>query len=514
MPQPASVPGCSRVVVIGGGLAGLASAAVLARSGLQVTLLESRPRLGGRAGSIVDRHTGQLIDNCQHVAMGCCTSFQYFCEMTGCSDLFKTQKTLHFVAPERSGEVPSIVPFRGHPFPAPAHLALSLARMPWFTLSEKRAIARGLRRLSRDRISESHDSAESFAAWLTRNGQPETVQQRFWHTVLVSALSETLDRISVWHARKVFVDGFLSNRRGWEVSIPTVPLGEIYDGRIADALSQAGVEIRTGTGITKILMQSGQVTAVELRDGSFVTGDEFVLSVPHWICRLLLPADLLGSPPIEDSGGTQAAFGQSAGQPTDAAGLPAGSSLEQAISRIETASIASAHLWFDEPLTSLPHAVLLDRMSQWFFNHSQRKPAHSQPSAPRSGEFYCQVVVSAAGHLSSRSESEILDTVEAELKSIWPGSRHARRLHGRVLTEHRAVFAPLPGVNAFRPAQQSAAGNLQLAGDWTQTGWPSTMEGAVRSGFLAARNILMRNGSGLELPGPLPRSPLFRLFFA
>ena len=103
--------------------------------------------------------------------------------------------------------------------------------------------------------------------------------------------------------------------------------------------------------------------------------------------------------------------------------------------------------------------------------------------------------------------------MEAELKSIWPGSRQSTRLHGRVLTEHRAVFAPLPGVDAFRPAQQSAAENLQLAGDWTQTGWPSTMEGAVRSGFLAARNILVRQGGSLELPGALPQSLMFRLLF-
>jgi len=516
MPQPATIPDRSRVVVIGGGLAGLAAASILARRGLQVTLLESRPRLGGRASSIVDRETGQVIDNCQHVAMGCCTSFRHFCEMTGCADLFETQQTLHFVAPASPGRSPRIVPFRGHPLPAPAHLALSLARMPWFTFAEKRAVARGLRMLSRDRHSESNDSAESFAEWLTRNGQPETVQQRFWHTVLVSALSETLDRISVWHARKVFVDGFLSNRSGWEVSIPTAPLGEIYDGRIARALTAAGVEIRTGSGITRVLMQAGRVTAVELRDGTLVTGDEFVLSVPHWVCRTLLPADFLRSLPAGDTGERAQDSGQFADQHT---GSVAHSSLEHAISQIETAPIASAHLWFDQPLTDLPHAVLLDRTSQWFFNHSHKARTGSvapddcdtQPSAP--GKFYCQVVISAAGQLSSCSESDILDTVEAELKSIWPGSRQSTRLHGRVLTEHRAVFAPLPGVDAFRPAQQSAAENLQLAGDWTQTGWPSTMEGAVRSGFLAARNILVRQGGSLELPGALPQSLMFRLLF-
>ena len=209
----------SRVVIVGGGLAGLAAASVLAPRGFDVTLFESRPRLGGRASSIVDRETGRTIDNCQHVTMGCCTSFRHFCETTGCADLFETQQTLHFVEPP-SDRAPRIVPFRSVALPAPAHLSLTLARMPWFSLREKSAIARGLRALSRDRQSETDDSAESFAEWLTRHRQPEAVQSRFWHTVLVSALSETLDRVSVRHARKVFVDGFLSNRHGWSRSRP------------------------------------------------------------------------------------------------------------------------------------------------------------------------------------------------------------------------------------------------------------------------------------------------------
>ncbi|MBC8290668.1 MAG: FAD-dependent oxidoreductase, partial [Planctomycetes bacterium] len=239
MPDNAPTSDRPRVIVIGGGLAGLAAASVLAPRGFNVTLLESRPRLGGRASSIVDRETGRTIDNCQHVTMGCCTSFRHFCETTGCADLFDTQKTLHFVEPPHSDRPPRIIPFRGIPLPAPAHLSLALARMPWFSFAEKRAIARGLRALSRDLSSETDDSKETFAEWLTRHGQPEPVQTRFWHTVLVSALSETLDRISVRHARKVFVDGFLSNRRGWEVSIPTAPLGEIYDERIARPLREA-----------------------------------------------------------------------------------------------------------------------------------------------------------------------------------------------------------------------------------------------------------------------------------
>lgn len=494
MPDPASNSDRPKVIVIGGGLAGLAAASVLAPRGFEVTLLESRPRLGGRASSIVDRETGLTIDNCQHVTMGCCTSFRHFCETTGCADQLETQKTLHFVEPPAGVRAPRIVPFRGIPLPAPAHLSLALLRMPWFSLSEKRSIARGLRSLSRDRSCETLDSRESFAEWLARHGQPEVVQTRFWHTVLVSALSETLDRVSVRHARKVFVDGFLSNRRGWEVSIPTVSLGKIYDERIARSLRDFGVQLRTSTGVKEIQLEGHAAKSAELRDGTTLKGDDFVLAVPHWLCSSLLPGEVFSS----------VALARSPHSEGDGRGEGAGSSsLSEALNQIETAAIASAHFWFDRPLTWLPHATFLDRTSQWFFNRGQ----------DTEGRHYCQVVISAAGELASRSESMILNEVEAELKEVWPEASQAKRLHGRVITEHRAVFAPLPGVDGLRPPQQSPIENLQLAGDWTQTSWPSTMEGAVRSGYLAARNILARHGQSFELPENLPASWLYRLLF-
>lgn len=502
MPNATSTSDRPKVIVIGGGLAGLAAASVLAPRGFEVTLLESRPRLGGRASSIIDGETGQTIDNCQHVTMGCCTAFRHFCETTGCVNLFETQKTLHFVEPPAADRLPRIVPFRGIPLPAPAHLSLALARMPWFSLSEKRAIARGLRALSRDRSCEAQDSRESFAEWLTRHGQGQVVQSRFWHTVLVSALSETLDRISVRHARKVFVDGFLSNRHGWEVSIPTAPLGEIYDERIARSLRDTGVNVRTSAGAKEIRLEGQVAKSAELRDGTTLTGDEFVLAVPHWLCSSMLPGEVLSTIPAQAP--SPPSGGEGRGEGTSAASVIRPASLAKALDQIETAPIASAHFWFDRPLTSLPHATLLDRTSQWFFNRGQ----------DAEGRHYCQVVISAAGELASRSEAAILDEVEAELKAIWPQASQAKRLHGRVITEHRAVFAPLPGVDDLRPAQQSSIENLQLAGDWTQTGWPSTMEGAVRSGYLAARNILARHGQSFELPENLPSSWLYRLLFA
>ncbi len=493
-----------RVVVIGGGLAGLAAASALSSRGMSVTVLESRPRLGGRASSITDRDTGETIDNCQHVAMGCCTSFRAFCEETGCEDLFQTQQELYFVGPPGQAKV---VRFAASSLPAPLHLASSFLKMPWFTLGEKMQIAFGLRALAKDAMKTDC----SFQEWLDGQRQSETVQRRFWHLVLVSALSESLDRISLRHARKVFVDGFLASREGWQVSIPTVPLDDVYESRISAALRKHGADIRVKAGVRRLLIHDGRISGVELRDGSEISADEFVLAVPHYLVKTMLPDEMAIHPDVA------------------------------ALDRLETAPIASVHLWYDQPLTDLPHATFVDRLSQWMFNRTvlgRRVCLDAQPDsavrqdAPYSvadrsmaplpkgegendGGCCLQVVISAAHDLSAMSEDDVIAKVDSELREVWPESCDAKLIRGRMITEHRAVFSPLPGVDELRPVQQSPIPNLQFAGDWTRTGWPATMEGAVRSGYLAAENVLRRGGFCESIvAAELSKARLYRILFS
>ena len=172
-----------------------------------------------------------------------------------------------------------------------------------------------------------------------------------------------------------------------------------------------------------------------------------------------------------------------------------------------TAPIASLHLWFDRPITSLPHATLVGRLSQWLFNRSR-------PEATGRTTHYYQVVISDAREVAQRPQADVIAEVVSELKSIWPESVSAELLHSRTVIEHKAVFSPLPGSDKLRPLQQSPIANLQLAGDWTCTGWPSTMEGAVRSGFLAAENVLGQLGRSANWLQPdLPISALSRWMF-
>ena len=466
----------SQVVIVGAGLAGLAAAVALAARGLKVTLLESRPRLGGRASSIVDRETGQTIDNCQHVAMGCCTNFWHFCETVGCRDLFEPQPALFFVGPPRttaSGKPrpPAIVPFQAGPLPVPAHLALSFARMSWFTLTEKISLGRALRALAQ-RSEDATD--EAFSDWLERQHQSPATIEYFWKVVLVSALSETLERTSLTQARKVFVDGFLSNRTGWQVSIPRVPLDEIYGSRITGWLDQHNVEVRLKAGVARLVPDGDRISGVVLRTGETIAAEHVIVAAPWYLVAELLPESMAQHESI------------------------------QRLTKIETAPIASVHLWFDRPITDLPHAVLIDRLGQWLFNRTSPGDA---------GRFYYQVIISAAFDLASKSEAEVLAQIVRELAAIWPAARAATLLHARLITEHKAVFSPRPGIDELRPVQQTSVPNLQLAGDWTRTGWPSTMEGAVRSGYFAAENVLRQLGRAESIVQPeLPTTLLARWF--
>ena len=193
----------------------------------------------------------------------------------------------------------------------------------------------------------------------------------------------------------------------------------------------------------------------------------------------------------------------------------------QGIKQLEPAPISSIHLWFDRPITDLPHAVLVDRLCQWVFNRTAIEAIQiQQVSEPNSNKarlvdaYYYQIVISASHNLEGCSKEEIQEKVLKELTDVWPIVANAKLLHSRQVTEHRAVFSPVPGVDALRPVQQSPVANLQLAGDWTQTGWPATMEGAVRSGYLAASNILKRRGHHDDVLQPdLPTATLSRLIF-
>jgi len=450
-------------LIIGGGLAGLAAATALAPRGFAVTLLESRNRLGGRASSFQDVASGQLVDACQHVSMGCCTNLTHFCRSIGIDRLLEPQRCLYFMTPDRR-----MSRFRADGWPAPLHLARSFLGAHYLTLGEKLRIAWGLACLQR--TPEHADPP--FRDWLARHGQTPRTVDRFWGLVLTSALNETSDRIGLRYARKVFVDGFLRHRRGFEVELPRVPLGRLYGDELLSWLRQHQVDLQLQRGVKRLHLEAGRATGVELRSGEMLQADWYVSAVPFERLLDLLPPETIAA---------HSYFGN--------------------LRRLETSPITSVHLWFDRPVLDLPHVVLIDCVSQWVFNRGLTT-AECARKANGQGEYYLQVVVSAARQFRDLNNEEIQKRVLEELGRLFSGVRQARLLRARVVTEHAATFSAVPGVDQWRPPQASPLGNLLVAGDWTATGWPATMEGAVRSGYLAAEALLQRQGTKVRLVQP------------
>jgi len=281
----------SSTVIVGGGLAGLATATALAGRGVSVTLLESRPRLGGRASSFVDRTTGELIDNCQHVNMGCCTNFQHFCRMIGLVHLLRRETELYFIGPD--GVTNRFFAAR---LPAPLHLWPAIRKLSYLSAVDLRQLIKGLRALVR--VDPARPRAQPFSEWLQDHRQTPAAIERFWHVVLVSALSETLDRIGVSQARKVFVDAFLANRRGWEVQVPSVPLDDFYGTPLTEWLTSRGATLRLQTRVKRIVLEGDTVESVELRNGERLPADHVIVTVPHYLALPLFPEQLRAHPQL------------------------------------------------------------------------------------------------------------------------------------------------------------------------------------------------------------------------
>lgn len=434
------------VTVVGGGLAGIAAACALADSGFHVQLLERRPYLGGRASSYEHPGTGETIDNCQHVLIGRCTALLDIYRRLGVQDRIRWYDRFTFLTP--GGQASVIEPSA---LPAPFHSSPSFLRAPAFSLRDKIAIARGLAHFLR---ALPPDSPEDFASWLHHHGQTQRAVDRFWKPVLVSALNEDLDRISVHYAAKVFRESFLLSPESGRMGIPSIPLSELYNQAIGYIRDRRG-EVCLRTNVDGI-RQTGDGWEVSA-SGSTVSSHALILALSFEAMAALLPT-----------------------LPQNQAGLDLGQHLAQ----FEHSPITGIHLWLDREVTQLEHAVLLDTTIQWMFNKSRLQPAHRE-----AGVSYLELVVSASKSLVPMSRQEIIDLAMRELPLFFPEVSSARLLKAAVVKEVRATYSVRPGLDSIRASAASPWPGIFLAGDWTATGWPATMEGAARSGYIAAEAL-------------------------
>jgi squalene-associated FAD-dependent desaturase len=455
------------VAVVGGGLAGLAAACALAEAGFRITLFERRPYLGGRASSYQHPGTGQVVDNCQHVLLGCCTNLIAFYQRTGVADKIRWWDSLTFFEPGGRASV-----IGSSPLPAPLHTSLSFLRASCLSFVDKFSIARAMLSLMR---SLPRDTGETFLDWLHRHGQTPRAIERFWKTVLVSALNEDLDRMSVSYAAQVFRESFLKSAAAGRMGVPTVPLTELYNA--------AGDYIRARNGDVQFRVPIDcfrpQESTVILTSGSQeLLFDYAVIAVPFDGLERMLPRESEAD------------------------------SLRTMLARFEPSPITGIHLWFDRQITNLDHAVLLDRTIQWMFHKSRL-----QERGEKDGS-YIELVVSSSKGLVERSRTEIIELALQELREFFPAAREAQLLKSTVIKEVHATYSPAPGLDGYRPGNVTAWPGVFLAGDWTNTGWPATMEGAVRSGYFAAQALARAAGinDARYLVPDLPPTGLMRLF--
>jgi len=445
-----------RIAIVGGGLAGLSAAHSLAtslkHSGLnpEIILYESRRKTGGRAGSFTDPKTGQCVDYCQHVAMGCCTNLIDLIDQCGMSDQWTRHRQLSFLHPDFP--VSTFNPSDW--LPAPLHLLPTLGKLAYLSPRQRREIRSGMFKLMRTRS----DSLRNISAqeWLAAAGQSPNTICDYWDVVIVSALGEASQAVSMAAARHVFVDGFLAAKGASDVLIPRQPLSKLFGDSLSAVITRLGVTVCNQSAVRLIeydKTSSNQNQLNILVGNTQESFDQAIVAVPwHQVSKII-------SKPLATTAGIQ---------PETWASVP-------------TSPISGVHLWFDIPITDAPHAVMVGTLSQWLF------PGAVDTSSP--GHYY-QVVISAARQVRQISNDQVTDRIVEELRIAFPKTRSAKLLASRVVTDPQAVFSIRPEVDSIRPASSTALPCVHLAGDFVQTGWPATMEGAVISGRQAANSCL------------------------
>lgn len=452
-----------RVVIIGGGLAGIAAAVRVVDAGGVPIVIETRKRLGGRATSFVDPRDGAVLDNCQHVLMGCCTNLLDLYDRLGVLELLEWHRTFYWT--DGGGRIDRLAACR---LPAPLHLSGALRRMQLLDPADRRAIRRAMWRIIRLSPSRRQQwTGRTFLEFLNDCDQTEGAIDRFWRTVIVSACNLDLDRVSAATALHVFQEGFLANRWSYTMGLSRVPLVDLYDPAAA-LIEQSGGQVQLGASARGIAFDGRRVTGVVTADGA-VDGSAVISTVPPDRLDKLV---------------------------TDA--LRRADGRLQSLDAFEFSPILGIHLRYASAVMDRPHLTVVDHGVQWLFN----KGVDAQ------GQQHIHAVISAADDWMAMDEAAIVERVTAEIEDIIPSSVGLKPVAARTVKEKLATFAATPDIERRRPTAApgyvglggGGVENLFLAGDWCDTGWPATMEGAVRSGYAAAAAATGQGGVVGDIP--------------
>ena len=426
-----------RVVVVGGGLAGIAAALECLDAGCGVTLLEARPRLGGATFSI--ERDGLVLDNGQHVFLRCCTAYRRLLGRLGSAGLVHLQPRLD-IPILRPGHRPARL--RRARLPAPLHLAPALARFAPLSVPDRLGVATAALRLRAVDPADAAADARTFGDWLDERGQSAAAVAALWDLFCVPTLNLPAREASLALAAKVFRTGLLERSGAGDIGYARVPLDRIHGEPAATALREGGADVRLRARVTRV--GTGTVETHEERHEA----DAVVVAAPHRVAAEILPAGA----------------------------LPHG------IETLGDSPIVNVHVVYDRPVMDIPFAAGVGTPAQFIFDRTE---------ASGLGSGQCLAVsVSAADAYAGRTAGDIADSVTRALAGLLPAAQAARIASTHVVREPHATFRQGPGTAALRPGPRTPVPGVYVAGAWTDTGWPATMEGAVRSGLAAAGAVV------------------------
>jgi hydroxysqualene dehydroxylase len=465
-----------RVAVIGGGLAGITAAIALAEAGAAVTLLEARPRLGGATCSFT--RDGLVVDTGQHVFLGCCTAYRGLLHRLGMTAHAPLQDRFDVtvLAPGPAGQVRR-GRLRRTALPGPLHMLPALARYPFLSLAERSVVSRPALAMRRVDPADPAVDEQRFGDWLAAHGQGDQARRALWDLFTVSALNIAGDDASLALAATVVKTGLLGRNNAADIGVPALPLGELHGDAAATLLAKLGAQVLIGAKVSaidsdpdpgrpgfRLRLAAGEGRAAEM------AADAVVLAVPHEAAARLMPPGALPD-------GAVAAW----------AGLGA-------------SPIVNVHVIYDRPVTDLPFAAAVDSPVQWVFDRTRISGLDRGSAAKRQ---YLAISLSAADEYVDVPAARLAEQFVPALAELFPAAREAQVVEVFVTRERRATFRQAPGAGRLRPGAATRLPGLVLAGAWTATGWPDTMEGAVRSGLAAAIELrhTVLSVPGLSRPG-------------
>jgi hypothetical protein len=493
-----SAPG--KVVVIGGGLAGITAAIALSEVGADVTLAEARPRLGGATTSF--SRGGLMVDNGQHVFLRCCVAYRGLLARLGMTGSVSLQDRFDVTVLAPGGRAR----LRRTALPGPLHMGQALVGYRFLSRGQRLRVARAALAMAALNPAKPELDRQRLGDWLAAHGQDERTRRVLWDLFTVSALNVNGDDANLSLAATVVKTALLGARDAADLGVPAVPLGVLHGQAAGALLTRLGAQVRLGAKAAAIeVLPGGPGPGFRVRlagrrggngppggaapagvaldgaapdgagpdgAGEVIEADGVVLAVPPAVAARLAPAGTVRAGPA----GEPAATGNGHG--------PAGQPGPEQWQELATSPIVNVHVIYDQRVTRLPFAAAVDSPVQWVFDRTG-------PSGLRSGQ-YLAVSLSAADGYVDVPASALRERFLPAMADLFPAARDARVTDFFVTRERRATLRQVPGCERLRPGAATALPGLVLAGAWTDTGWPDTMEGAVRSGLNAAR--VLRQG--------------------